>query len=272
MILKVKIFIILALLLVSNDYFSQIDSTRKQQIIFSFNMGMPLYNQFTYYSNNHDFITGADNQTQRTAYSKLRLLYNFNFEHNIRHFTVNFLCNYSQNEFNGAAYLIQGKQISGPRAPSYKKLEIYQTVKYNYLQAGFGLGYNHWIKKHNISITTNILQNIFDKIFVSSYFVKNSQYNDQDSSAVVLVKNYPVKDAENNFTNTPGIGMYANMKLTYSYALYKSLYLSASLNSSFGLLNTRSTKDPYLDNAYLGYVIQQQKILSFNVGIRLKLY
>lgn len=268
MIFTRKILFQFILLIVCSNSFGQRDSIKKQQIFLSLSAGVSLFTQFTY--NVSDY-----NNVERTAYAKPRPLYSFSFEHNIKHFTINFIYGYTQNEFIGSPYFIQGKYLYTPYHSEsvYKKLEIYQKVKYNHFQLGFGLGYNHWIKKHNISITTNILQNIFDRVIVSSNYVKGSQYNDQDTTAILLAKNYRNKSSERGAFTITDLGIYANMKLTYSYALYKNIFLSFTLNGSFGLLdNYSSNNTPYYDNYSLGYRLLAQKTISCSFGVRCKLY
>ncbi|MES2565927.1 MAG: hypothetical protein V4565_03610 [Bacteroidota bacterium] len=129
------------------------------------------------------------------------------------------------------------------------------------------------MRKQNISITINILQNIFDRVIVSSYFVRNSAYNDQDTTAITLAKNYRNTSSERGMFTMDDLGIYANLKVMHSFALYKKLFFSISLIGSYGLLSNYSNNNtPYYDNYTLGYRLFNQKIVSCNIGVRYKLY
>ena len=240
----------------------QKDSIKKQQVFLSFNIGAPLYNQFTYKIDEDSEIL--------TAISKPRPSFNFNFEHNINHFTINGLYTYSQNEFIGNSFIINGKSLgTAPHSATvYKHLEVYQKIKYNYLQIGLGIGYNHWIKKHNISLTTNIHQNVFSKIIVDVYYVENSPYNDQDTTAIKLARNLPVK-----FSAFDNLAFSASVKLMYTYKLNEKIFLSFSTDFSAAFNNmSLDNISSYSGGTTLAYRISYQETMYANIGIRYKLF
>ncbi|MES2762687.1 MAG: hypothetical protein V4677_10780 [Bacteroidota bacterium] len=259
-----KLFFILILGLTISSFYGQKDSTKsKHQLFFSFNVGLPIYNSFDYRNEQQGLPRGAD--------SKRKPSLNLNFEHNIEHFTINLLFNYSFNEFNGDPYYTWGKYIhSYNNQEVYRSFEVYQTIKYNYLQAGLGLGYNHWIKKHNIALTANLQKKIFTDIIVSTNYTTNSYFNNQDTSQIQLPKNFRPLDIEKNRD------LYLNMKLMYTYALTNKLCLSLSISASYGLLQTYSPSvresGIVRDDKTLAYGIYTQKMLYSNLGIRYKLY
>jgi hypothetical protein len=260
-----RILIILSLLfLISISSFSQKDSIKtKHQVFLSFNVGLPVYNNFVYRNESRHLTVDGK--------SKRKSSFNFGLEHNVNHFTFNLLINYFQNELIGEPFGTFGNYIysANSNQMNFKTFEVYQVVKYNYLQAGIGFGYNHWIKKHNIAITTNLQKNIFTKIIVSTNFTDNAANNNQDTSQVVLPKNFEPTDIKKNRD------LYLNMKLTYTYALLKKLHLSLSLNVSYGLLNTYSPSVVQLgkqNENSLNYSIFNQKLIFGTVGVRYKLF
>ena len=257
-----KIIIGCYFILISLNCISQKDSIKsKHQAYFSINVGVPLYNNFEYRIDGKTEVVNTN--------TRLKPSYNFSFEHNIKHFTINLLYNYTINEFTGKPYFMQGSVIGYDIHYNafHKDFEIYQKVKYNYLQLGLGLGYNHSFKKHNITATFNLLQNILTNLVLSSYYVQNSPYNDKDTSQIVLSKNFKATGIEKN------LGFYANIKLMYTYGLSKHFHLSFSLSASYGLLNTHSTSaPPYYNNTSLGYNLYYQKMIFSNIGIRYKLF
>lgn len=242
----------------------QKDSTKnKHQVFLSFNVGLPLYDHFDYYVQQRSLLTDGK--------SKRKPSFNFSLEHNIKHFTINVLLNYSLNEFNGEPYNTDVKYLYSNynNLMGYKSFEVYQTVKYNYLQAGIGIGYNHWIKKHNIALTTNLQKNIYTNVKLSTNYTNNPTYNNQDTSQVVLPKNFKPTDIKSDRD------LYLNMKLTYTYALLKKLHLSLSFNASYGLLNTYSLSALNSGRQYensFGYSIYTQKLIFGAIGVRYKLF
>jgi hypothetical protein len=162
--------------LMTSAIFGQKDSSVSQhQLFFSFNLGIPVYNSFNYSSEQTHLL--------RSVNSKRKPSLNFSFEHNIEHFTINLLFNYSFNEFEGEPYYSEGAYIrSNTNQEVYKSFEIYQTVKYNYLAAGLGLGYNRWIKKHNLMVSANFQKNIFTDIILSTNYTSNAIRNNQDTA------------------------------------------------------------------------------------------
>lgn len=252
------------LLLITVNCLGQKDSIKsKHQLYFSFNVGLPIYNNFDFRNEQQGFPRGANSKRQPS--------YNFSFEHNVEHFTINLLFNYSLNEFNGDPYYTWGKYIhSFNNQEVYKSFEVYQTIKYNYLQTGLGIGYNKWIKKHNIAITANFAKNVFTNIIVSTNYTTNSYYNNQDTSQIQLPKNFRPTGVSKNRD------LYVNLKLSYSYALTKRLCLSLSLNASYGLLQTHTPSIQATgivrDDNTLAYSIYTQKMLYSNFGIRYRFF
>ena len=242
----------------------QKDSTKsKHQLFLSFNVGLPIYNHFDYRVEQVGLIVDGK--------SKRKPSLNFSFEHNVNHFTFNFLLNYFQNQITGESFSTWGKYIysTSNSQMNFQTFEIYQIVKYNYLQAGIGFGYNHWIKKHNIAITTNLQKNVFSNVIYTTNYVANSSHNNQDTSQVVLPKNYKSTDIEKKHD------VYVNMKLAYTYAMFKRLHLLLSLNASYGLLNIYSPtvlKSGIPNENSLNYRILNQKLIFGTIGIRYKLF
>ena len=206
----VKLLIFFTLFLSNGTLcFSQDDSLiskkNKKHIYASATLGIPVYNTFVY---KNDVRQNNYNVTK----SKKKIIYNMSFDFDFNHFSLNILTNYCENEFNGNSYKLIGSQLNSGshNVPIYKYFEIYQTVKYSYLQIGTGFGYNRWYKKHHFSITANFMYNIITKIAINSHFTPNSSYNGSDTTNIRLVKNYTLKDV--NTSNA----LYANLKLTYS--------------------------------------------------------
>lgn len=246
--------------------FSQNDSLafkkNKRHIYVSTIAGVPIYNDFSY----KNYI-GQDHYN--IAKSKNKIICGLNFDLDFNHFTINILTNYSKNEFSGNQYkLVVGQSNSGThQAPLYKYYEIYQNIKYDYLQFGAGLGYNIWHKKHNFALTANIMYNLVNSIKISSYYAPNSVLNDRDTSNVFLVKNYKSEDVNGT------IALYGNIRFTYSYSLARKIMLSFSLNSSFGLFDNyySSSGSPDYDNSSFGYYVYYQRLIYPAVGIKYKL-
>lgn len=252
------------LLLITVNCLGQKDSTKnKHQVFVSLSVGLPIYNHTDYRIESSGLILDGKFRWKPSL--------NFSFEHNIKHFTFNFLLNYFQNELTGESFSTWGKYIysSSNNQMNFKTFEIYQIVKYNYLQAGIGVGYNHWIKKHNIAITTNFQKNVYSTIIYSTNYVTNSSHNNQDTSQVVLPKNYKSTDIEKKHD------IYLNMKLAYTYAMFKKLHLLISLNASYGLLNIYSpsvVKSGIPNENSLNYQIFNQKLIFGSIGVRYKLF
>ncbi|MCF8423649.1 MAG: hypothetical protein K9H41_04835 [Bacteroidia bacterium] len=236
---------------------------RKQKNMYaSFSFGSPLHNRLGY----------KNDVSQPNSYqsnSKNKIFYNFNLDFNFNHFTLNLFTNYLKNEFKGNSYLLRGYQLNdgSHNAPIYKYFEIYQIVKYNYLQIGTGIGYNVWRKKNNFAITSSFIYNLKTDIVVSSFFKTNSTFNNADTSMISLVKNHKV-DRINK-----GFAFYGNIRFTYSRLLSKKMLFCFSINGTYGILNVYSNEsDPYYDNGQLGYIIQFQKLIYPTIGIKYKIY
>lgn len=243
--------------------FSQTDSLAlkksKKHIYVSAIAGIPIYNDFGYKND-------VSQDHYNIAKSKNKPIYGLNFDFDFNHFTINILANYSKNEFSGNQYKLVVAQLNSGshQVPIYKYYEIYQTIKYDYLQFGAGLGYNLWHKKHNFALTANVMYNLVNSIKISSYYAPNSALNDRDTSNVYLTKNHKSQDVNGT------IAVYGNLRFTYSYLLSKKVMLSFSLNSSFGLFDNyySSSGSPDYDNSAFGYYVYYQRLIYPAVGIK----
>ena len=246
--------------------FSQNDSLAlkksNKHIYVSAIAGISVYNDFGYkhsVSQDHYNIAKAKN----------KIICGLNFDFGFNHFTINILANYSKNEFSGNQYKLVVAQLNSGshQVPLYKYYEIYQNIKYDYLQFGAGLGYNIWHKKHNYALTANVMYNLVNSIKISSYYAPNSVLNDRDTSNVYLAKNHKSQDVNGT------IAVYGNLRFTYSYLLSKKVLLSFSLNSSFGLFDNyySSSGSPTYYNSDFGYYVYYQRVIYPAIGIKYKL-
>lgn len=234
--------------------------SNKKQICVSALIGTPVYNKFGY--NNRP----GHEKVIATSKSKLAagLLFNFNFNH----FTINILSNYCQNEFYGNNYKLAVGQLNAGshQVPIYKYYEIYQRIKYDYLQAGIGFGYNKGYKKSNFSVTANFLHNFYTQVYVSSYYAPNSKLNDKDTVFVKLVKNHKSIDVATSFS------IYGNLNFTYSYSLNTKLMVCLSVITSYGLIDIYSSSgSPSYYNDDFAYYLGEQKSVCPMVGIKYRL-
>jgi hypothetical protein len=250
-----------------NFALAQLDSSNfKKQTKFiyaSVSVGVPIINEFSFNNNLNEKKTHKTNP-------KIKPIYNLNFDFNFKHFSLNIFSNYCFNEFNGNSYLLRGYQTNAGshNTPSYKYFEIYQKIKYNYLQIGTGLGYNFWVKKNNFSVMANVMYNALSKVIISSYYTNNPTLNNSDTTSIKLVKNYTI---DRDYVDK-SFAFYSNLKLTYSHILSKKTLVSFSLNTTFGLLSLSSTRDyPEVDNGAFGYIINYQKVVYPTLGIKYKL-
>lgn len=253
------------ILLFNEELFSQTDliggSHKKNKSVFiTGSIGIPIFNQLLLY--NH-----FEKVQENKAFSKSKLMCNLNLDFNKNHFTLNSFVSYIQNEYNGNSYHIDGGYQIGTRPNATQKyFDVYQHVKYNYIQIGLGCGYNKSFKKNNFSLITNLAYNAYTDINYSTNFSTNSSLNDNDTLKISLEKN---KHFDHN--DVFSLAFYLYFKISYNYMLSEKISICTSLNSSVGYLEIYGLDDGVSASQDLGNQIRGQKIIYPTLGLKYKL-
>lgn len=235
--------------------------SNKKQFFISATIGAPVYNKFGHKNS-------ISQSKSVNASSKSKIAAGLNFDFNFNHFTLNILSNYCQNEFDGSAYNIIVAQLNSGshQIPIYKYYEIYQRIRYDYVQAGIGFGYNKGYKKNHFSVSVNFLHNFYTDAHVSSYYSPGSALNDRDTVNFKLVKNHKSKDITTSFS------IYGNLNFSYSYRINKKFMACASVISSYGWLDVFSSSgSPSYDNSDFAYYLRSQISICPMIGMKYRL-
>ena len=252
-----KLFYSITFTSIFMNVISQSDSgllnKKNKSIYISASAGIPIFNQFIFSDFNEKNIY--------KSYSDKKIIYNLNFDISRKHFTYSFFSNFIQNDFIGSLYLFRKFSSRSP----YEYNEVYQKVKYNYLQFGGGLGYNYNCKKNNFCITINAAYNVYSKFYISTYYTQNLTYNNKDTSGV-LYKNIEV-DILDKYYN-----INLNLRLSYSYLFNKNLAFFTTINSAYNFLRLNMYETgANVSSSYLAYRIYGQKIIYPTLGLKYKL-
>ena len=233
----------------------------RRHVFVSAMIGIPVYNKF-----------GDQNSPGQhklaTSFSKSKIAAGLNFNFQLNHFVINVLGNYCQNEFNGNPYKLVIAQVNwgSHQVPIYKYYEIYQRVRYDYLQAGIGFGYNKRHKKSNFSLSVNFLHNFYTNVSVSSFYVADSGLNDKDTVNFKLVKNHKSNDVSSSFS------IYGNLNFLYSYNITPKFMACASVITSYGLIDVYSSSgSPSYNNSDFAYYLGTQKSICPMIGVKYRL-
>lgn len=250
------------ILLFNEELFSQIDlnggsHNKNKSVFISGSIGIPIYNQLLLYNR-------FEKVKENKAFSKSKLMCTLNLDFNKNHFTLNSFVSYIQNEYNGNSYHMDRNTMYPNGKPYY--FDVYQHVKYNYIQIGLGCGYNKSFKKNNFSLITSVAYNAYTDINYSTNFSKNSSLNDNDTLKISLKKNKHF-DRNDIFT----FAFYIYFKISYNYMLSEKISICASLNSSIGYLEIYGIDDGFSANQDLGNEIRGQKIIYPTLGLKYKL-